>query len=41
IHTGKGPVLGVIGRKAIHMLKEEERKKVVELSQQWIDIGAK
>lgn len=41
VHTGKGPVLGVIGRKAIHMLKEEERKKVVELSQQWIDIGAK
>ncbi len=41
IHIGKGPVLGVIGRKAIHMLKEEERKKVVELSQQWIDIGAK
>jgi len=41
IHTHKGPVLGVIGRKAIHMLKEEERKKVVELSQQWIDIGVK
>lgn len=41
IHTRQGPVLGVIGRKAIHMLKEEERKKVVELSQQWIDIGAK
>jgi len=41
IHTRKGPVLGVIGRKAIHMLKEEERKKVVELSQQWIDIGVK
>ncbi len=41
IHGQKGPVLGVIGRKAIHMLKEEERKKVVELSQQWIDIGVK
>lgn len=41
IHTRQGPVLGVIGRKAIHMLKEEERKKVVELSQQWMDIGAK
>ncbi len=41
IHTRNGPILGVIGRKAIHMLKEEERKKVVELSQQWIDIGAK
>ncbi len=41
VHTRNGPVLGVIGRKAIHMLKEEERKKVVELSQQWIDIGVK
>lgn len=41
IHTQRGPILGVIGKKPIHILKEEERKKVVELSEQWIDIGAK
>jgi endoglucanase len=28
----KGPVLGVVGRKAIHVLKEEERKKAVEMA---------
>ena len=36
-----GPVLGVIGRKPIHLLPEEERKKVVKLEDLWIDIGAK
>lgn len=39
---GKGePILGVIGRKPIHLLKEEDKKKVVELEGLWIDIGAK
>jgi len=39
---GKGrPVLGVIGRKPIHLLQEEERKKVVKMEDLWIDIGAK
>lgn len=37
----KGPVLGAIGRKAVHLLEEEERKKVVKLEDLWIDIGAK
>jgi len=41
IHTWKGPIPGVIGKKPIHILKEEERKKVVELSEQWVDIGVK
>ncbi len=36
-----GPVLGVIGRKPIHLLQEEERKKVVKMEDLWIDIGAK
>lgn len=40
IHTKHGPVLGVIGRKAIHMLSDEERRKKPELSDLWIDIGA-
>jgi endoglucanase len=36
-----GPILGVIGRKPIHLLQDEERKKVVKLEDLWIDIGAK
>lgn len=36
-----GPVNGVIGRKPIHKLSPEERKKVVPLDSQYIDIGAK
>ena len=35
-----GPVLGVAGRKPIHLLKEEQRKKAVELDGLHIDIGA-
>ncbi|GAP62825.1 endoglucanase [Ardenticatena maritima] len=37
----QGDVIGVVGRKAIHLLKSEERKKAVELKDLWIDIGAK
>ncbi len=40
IHGEKGPVLGVLGRKAIHLMKQEERGKNVELDDLWIDIGA-
>ncbi|QEE15070.1 M42 family metallopeptidase [Promethearchaeum syntrophicum] len=41
ILTGsKGKILGVIGKKAIHLQKPEERKNVVKLDQQFIDIGA-
>ena len=36
-----GPLPGVVGRKAIHLLKEEDRKKVAELRDLHIDIGAK
>jgi endoglucanase len=38
--TQNGPLPGVCGRKAIHMLREEDRKKVVELRDMHIDIGA-
>ncbi len=41
IQTKSGPILGVIGRKPIHLLKDEERKKVVKFEDLWIDIGAK
>ena len=40
IHTRNGPVLGVIARKPIHLLKDEERKQVPELKHLHIDIGA-
>jgi len=40
IITQKGEIFGVIGRKAIHQMKPEERKKNVEMDNIWIDIGA-
>ena len=40
IITKKGEVFGVIGRKAIHMMTPEERKKNVEMDNIWIDIGS-
>jgi putative aminopeptidase FrvX len=39
--TREGAVPGVIGKKPIHLLKEEERKKVAEVRDLHIDIGAK
>lgn len=40
IQTQKGPILGVIGRKPIHLMKAEERKKVAKIDDLYIDIGA-
>ncbi|MBV9710392.1 MAG: M42 family metallopeptidase [Ktedonobacteraceae bacterium] len=39
IQTPAGPVPGVIGRKPIHTLQGEERNKLPEISDMWIDIG--
>ena len=39
--TREGPVPGIVGKKPIHLLKDEERKKVPELKDLHIDIGAK
>lgn len=36
----EGPVTGVIGKKAIHLMQEEDRKKVSRAEDLWIDIGA-
>jgi putative aminopeptidase FrvX len=36
-----GPVMGVIGKKAIHLMKTEDRDKVSKITDLWIDIGAK
>lgn len=38
---GDGEVAGVIGRKPIHLLEQEERGKAVKLNELWIDIGAR
>ena len=38
--TRDGAVPGVIGRKAVHLLKDEQRKQAVELDGLHIDIGA-
>ena len=40
VWTKRGPVNGVIARKAIHLLEENERKQVVKTKDLWIDIGA-
>jgi len=40
IHTASGPVDGVIGKKPIHLMDPEERKKPAEIKGLWIDIGA-
>jgi endoglucanase len=39
--TRQGAVAGVIGRKPIHLLKDDDRKKVPEIKELHIDIGAK
>ncbi len=36
-----GPANGVIGKKAIHLMKTEDRDKVSKVTDLWIDIGAK
>jgi endoglucanase len=36
-----GDVYGVIGKKPIHIIKPDERKKASELTDLWIDIGAR
>jgi len=41
IRSAKGRVLGVIGKKPIHVLGELARKKVSQIEDIWVDIGAK
>ncbi len=40
VQGNEGPVIGVAGRKPIHLLDPDARKKVVEIKQMHIDIGA-
>lgn len=41
IQTAKGEVKGVTGKRAIHLMNEADRKKVPEVHEMWIDIGAR
>lgn len=41
IWTTNGPVDGVIGKKPIHLMDDDDRKKVPKIKDIWIDIGAK
>jgi putative aminopeptidase FrvX len=41
IHNARGPVDGVVGRTAVHLMEKEEREKPRKLHEMWIDIGAR
>jgi len=41
IHSAKGPVPGVIGRRPIHLAEKDEAEKAPKIHQLWVDIGAK
>jgi putative aminopeptidase FrvX len=41
VGTRDGPIPGVVGRKPIHLLEQDERKQAVELKKLHIDIGAR
>lgn len=41
IHTKNGPILGVVGKKPVHLMEAKDRERVVPLHEQWIDIGAR
>lgn len=40
VHTRSGPIIGVIGSKPPHLLSTEERQKMYEKKEMYIDIGA-
>ncbi len=41
VRGSKGIVPGVIGKKPIHLMNDNDRKKVVPLKELWVDIGVK
>ena len=41
IAAADGPVSGVIGKKAVHLIKKEDRSKATKVTDLWIDIGAR
>jgi tetrahedral aminopeptidase len=40
VHTAEGSLSGVIGKKAIHLMNADDRKKKSEIENLWVDIGA-
>jgi putative aminopeptidase FrvX len=41
IDSSDGPLTGVVGKKPIHLLRDEDRKKVADIRDMHIDIGAR
>ncbi|MEM4576038.1 MAG: M42 family metallopeptidase [Candidatus Nezhaarchaeales archaeon] len=41
IHGSKGRVKGVIGSKAVHVMKDEERRQLLTYEKMFIDVGAR
>jgi putative aminopeptidase FrvX len=41
LDTAAGPVTGVLGRKPVHLFREEDSKKTAEIREMHIDIGAR
>ena len=39
--TRLGHVVGVVGKKPIHLMKQEEKDKATKLQELWVDVGAK
>jgi putative aminopeptidase FrvX len=39
VHGSRGPVVGVIGCKPPHVMKEDERKKIIEARDMFVDVG--
>jgi putative aminopeptidase FrvX len=36
-----GDVIGVVGRKPVHLMDEDDRRKATKMTELWVDIGAK
>jgi len=41
VHGQHGPVTGVVGRKPIHLMDEQDRKAGAKIDSLWLDIGAR
>ncbi len=39
VHTKDGALLGIMGRKPIHLIEEDERKSVTKLEKLFVDVG--
>ncbi len=39
VHTSRGPILGVVGKKPIHMIEPKDRDTVTKFKNQFIDLG--